>query len=111
MTTASVMANYHQTQILKDYEDAVYCSLTTRAALIYHNTLAGCPAVRRAFVPGHPPLVAGLFKTLLFHSCPTASLALVCSTLMYLVTRYECPPKPGGQCCTNTTGFDKVTLQ
>lgn len=29
MTTASVMACYHQTQVLKDYGDAVYCSLTT----------------------------------------------------------------------------------
>lgn len=99
MTTASVMANYRQTDS-KGLRRCCLLLFNNTAALIYHSMLAGCPAVQRASVPGHPPLAAGLFKTLLFHSCPTASLALVCSTLMYLVTHYGCPPKPGGQCCT-----------
>ena len=72
--------------------------------------LAVCPAVQRAFILCHLPLAAGFFKSLLFHSCLTASLALVCSTLMYLVTHYGCPPKPRSM-LHNTTGFDKVTLQ
>lgn len=40
MTTASVMACYHQTWVLKDYGNAIYCSLTAWAALMYHSMLA-----------------------------------------------------------------------